>query len=181
MKKLKKLVPIIFLALLSSNVFAQLNDVHKIFEKYQEVEGITSIKVGKGMFSLLNKLKLEDEDVQKIKPLLGKVNSINILISGGGKLMDSLTNIKSNLIKLGDKVPLGLQNEINLAVKKLNYEELVTVNSSGRKIKLLTVGTNSDVLHNLLLSITGADQNILMLLDGDVSMSDLSKFISESN
>ena len=178
---MKKLIPIIVFVLLSSNVFAQLNDVHKIFEKYQDVEGITSIKVGKGMFSLLNKLKVEDEDVQKIKPLLGKVNSINILISGGGKLLDSLTGIKSNLIKLGDNIPLGLQSEINLAIKKLNYEELVTVNSSGRKIKLLTVDSNGDFLHNLLLSITGADQNILMLLDGDVPMSELSKFISESN
>lgn len=177
---MKKLITIIVLAFFSSTVFAQLNDVHSIFDKYQEVEGITSIKVGKGMFSLLNKLNIQDEDLQKIKPLLGKVNSVNILISGGGKLLDSLANIKSNIIKLGDKVPLGLQNEINLAVKKLNYEELVTVNSSGRKIKLLTVGSNSDILHNLLLSITGKDQNILMLLDGDVPMSELSKFISDS-
>ena len=178
---MKKLIPIIVFFLISSDVFAQLNDVHKIFEKYQDVEGITSIKVGKGMFGLLNKLKIEDEVVQKIKPLLGKVNSINILISGGGKLLDSLTGIKSNLIKLGDNIPLGLQNEINLAVKKLNYEELVTITSSGRKIKLLTVDSNGDFLHNLLLSITGAEQNILMLLDGDVPMSELSKFISESN
>ena len=178
---MKKLIPIIVFVLFSSNVFAQLNDVHKIFEKYQDVEGITSIKVGKGMFGLLNKLKIEDEVIQKIKPLLGKVNSINILISGGGKLLDSLTGIKSNLIKLGDNIPLGLQNEINLAVKKLNYEELVTITSSGRKIKLLTVDSNGDFLHNLLLSITGAEQNILMLLDGDVPMSELSKFISESN
>ncbi len=178
---MKKLITIIVLAFFSSTVFAQLNDVHNIFDKYQDVEGITSIKVGKGMFSLLNKLNIQDEDLQKIKPLLGKVNSVNILISGGGKLLDSLANIKSDIIKLGDKVPLGLQNEINLAVKKLNYEELVTVNSSGRKIKLLTVGSNSDILHNLLLSITGKDQNILMLLDGDVPMSELSKFISDSN
>ena len=174
MKKLLIIIAIFF----TSTAFAQLNDVHKIFEKYQEVDGITSIKVGKPMFNLLNKLNIQDEDLQKIKPLLGKVNSINILISGGSKLLDSLINIKPGLIKQGVN-PLGLQNEINLAVKKLNYEELVTVNSSGRKMKLLTVNSSGNMLHNLLLSITGADQNVLMLLDGEIPMDQVSKFISE--
>lgn len=155
-----------------------MNDVHKIFEKYQEVDGITSIKVGKPMFNLLNKLNIQDEDLQKIKPLLGKVNSINILISGGAKLLDSLAIIKPGIIKQG-ATPLGLQNEINLAVKKLNYEELVTINSSGRKMKLLTVNSSGNMLHNLLLSITGADQNVFMLLDGEIPMDEVSKFISE--
>jgi hypothetical protein len=174
MKKLLIIIAIFF----TSTAFAQLNDVHKIFEKYQEVEGITSIKVGKPMFNLLNKLNIQDEDLQKIKPLLGKVNSINILITGGSKLLDSLINIKPGLIKQGVN-PLGLQNEINLAVKKLNYEELVTVNSSGRKMKLMTVNSSGNMLHNLLLSITGADQNVLMLLDGEIPMDQVSKFISE--
>src|SRR6185312_17380803 len=115
----------------------------------------------------LNKLNIEDEDVQKLKPLLGKINSIDILISGGSKFLDSLVNIKPGLIIQGPN-PVALQNEINLAVKKLNYEELVTVNSSGRKIRLMTVNSSGNMLHNLLLSITGSDQNVLMLLDGEI-------------
>ena len=92
--------------------------------------------------------------------------------------LDSLANVKSGFIKQG-QTPVTLQNEINLAVKKLNYEELVTINSSGRKIKLMTVNATSNVLHNLLLSITGSDQNVLMLLDGEIPMDALNKFISE--
>jgi len=176
MKKLLIIIAVFF----SSTAFAQsqLNDVYKIFDKYQDVEGITSVRVGKPMFSLLNKLNIEDEDLQKLKPLLGQINSIDILVSGGGKLLDSLVDIKPGLIKQG-QTPVALQNEINLAVKKLNYEELVTINSSGRKIKLMTVNSTSNVLHNLLLSITGSDQNILMLLDGEIPMDALNKFISE--
>lgn len=174
MKKLLIIIAVFF----TSTAFAQLNDVHKIFEKYQEVDGITSIKVGKPMFNLLNKLNIQDEDLQKIKPLLEKVNSINILISGGSKLLDGLVDVKPGLIKQGQN-PLGLQNEINLAVKKLNYEELVTINSSGRKIKLMTVNSSGNMLHNLLLSITGSDQNVLMLMDGEIPMDQVSKFISD--
>lgn len=175
---MKKLIIIIAVFFCNGESFAQLNDLHKIFEKYQETDGITSIKVGKPMFSILNKLNIQDEDLQKIKPLLGKVNSINILVSGGAKLLDSLVDLGSFSIQQG-RTPPGLQNEINLAVKKLNLEELVTINSSGRKIKLLTVGSSGDILHTLLLSITGSDQNVLMLLDGDIPMSELSKFISD--
>jgi len=174
MKKLFIIIAVFF----STTAFAQLNDVHKIFDKYQDVEGITSIKVEKPMFNLLNKLNIQDEDVQKIKPLLGKINSINILISGAGKLLDSVADIKPGLIKQGPG-PAGLQHEINAAVGKLNYQELVTINSSGRKIKLLTLNATGDVLHNLLLSITGSDQNVLMLLDGEIPMNELNKFISE--
>lgn len=175
---MKKLIIIIAVIFFNGPAFAQLTDVHKIFDKYQEAEGITSIKVGKPMFSMLSKLNIQDEDLQKIKPLLGKVNSINILISGGGKLLDSLVDLGSFSIQHG-QTPPGLQNEINLAVKKLNLEELVSINSGGRKIKLLTVGSSGDILHTLLLSITGSDQNVLMLLDGDIPMAELSKFISD--
>lgn len=174
---MKKLL-IIIAAFFSSAAFAQLNDVHRIFDKYQDVEGITSIKVEKPMFNLLNKLSIEDDDIQKIKPLLGKINSINILVSGADKLLDSVADIKTGLIRQGPTPP-GLQNEINLAVKKLNYEELVTINSSGRKIKLLTAQASGDVLHNLLLSITGSDQNVLILLDGEIPMNEVNKFISD--
>lgn len=176
--KMKQLTTIIAVLFFCGTAFGQLKDVHKIFDKYQEAEGITSIKIGKPMFSLLNRLNLEDEDLQKIKPLLGKVNSINILISGGSKLLDSHVNLGSISTQQG-KNPPGLQIEINQAVKNLNLVELVTINSSGRKIKLLTANPSDDILHTLLLSITGSEQNVLMLLDGDIPMAELSKFISD--
>ena len=176
---MKKLLLIITVVLFAHSAIAQESEIQKIFDKYQEVEGVTSIRVSKPMFGLLNKLNIEDEDIKRIKPLLGKITSLNVLITGGGKLLDSLVDIQPGLIKQG-KNPIGLQNEINLAVKKLNYEELVTINSSGRKIRLSTVSSKGDILQNLLLSITGGDENVLMFLDGEVPMSELSKFISEN-
>lgn len=176
---MKKIIFSLSFLMIVGSSFAQMNEVQKIFEKYNEVEGITSIKISKAMFGMLSKINIDDEDVQRIKPLLKNVNSLNILISGGAELLDSLVNIKSGLIKQG-KNPKELQGQINDAVKNLNYEELVTVNSSGRKIKLLTVGSTGDVLRNLLLSITGSDQNVLMLLDGEIPMDLLSKFISDA-
>lgn len=177
---MKKLTIIICVLFLSSAASAQLDEVHNIFDKYQEAEGVTSVRVARPMFSILNKLEIEDEDLQKIKPLLAKVNSVNILITGAAKLLDSLVDLDLGSFSLqAGQTPTGLQNEINQAVKKLNLEELVTINSSGRKIKLMTKSATGDVLHNLLLSITGGDENVLMLLDGDIAMAELSKFIAD--
>lgn len=168
---------IIVAVFVSSATFAQ-KGVHAIFDKYQDVDGITSIKVERPMFNLLDKLNLHDQDIKKLQLLLGKINSINILISGADKLLDHVADIKPGLVQQGAPPP-GLQNEINTEVKKLKYDELVTINSGGRKIKLMAQNASGDVVHNLLLSITGSDQNVLMLLDGEISMNELNKFISE--
>ncbi len=45
-----------------------------IFEKYQEAEGVTSIKIAKPMFRLLNNINIDDSDMDKIKPLISKMN-----------------------------------------------------------------------------------------------------------
>ena len=60
---MKKLIIIIAVVLFNGAAFAQLKDVHKIFDKYQEAEGITSIKVAKPMFNMLSKLDIQDEDL----------------------------------------------------------------------------------------------------------------------
>lgn len=173
---MKKLLFIIALGILSNSLFAQISNVHKIFEKYQNVDGITSIKVSKPMFNILRNLDIQDETLKNIQPLLSKVNSLNILITEE-PLNDSILQLKPGLKTQSEKMQL-LQSEITNAVKALHYEELVTVNNDGRKIKLLTLSAAGDVLNNLLLSITGNGKNILMLLDGEVPTKEVSKFIS---
>lgn len=65
------------------------------------------------------------------------------------------------------------------ALKNLNYEELMTVNSKDNKIKFLAANTASNVLDNLLLSINGEDSNVLMMLDGKISMDDVSNLVND--
>lgn len=150
---------------------AQMNTINEIFDKYQDVEGITSVRIGKPMFRMLNNFNLKDEDLDKIKPLLKDISSIQLLVFDK-PLSDSLN--------LAAKKPMnGLSNEIFSAVKKLHFQELMSVNTKGQKIKFLTDNTSSNILDKLVLSITGTSQNILMLLDGKINMDDVSKLINE--
>ena len=97
---------LLVIALLFATVAnAQISKLDEIFEQYKESKGVTSIKIGKPMFSMLNKMKLSDNDVNNIKPLLSKINYIKMLILEDG----------------GNKV----QSDVAKAINKLNYEELI--------------------------------------------------------
>jgi hypothetical protein len=41
------------------NVYGQKDKLDQLFDKYQEVEGVTSIKIAKPMFGMLSNLDLE--------------------------------------------------------------------------------------------------------------------------
>lgn len=154
------------------NVNAQKEKLDMLFEKYQETEGVTSIKIAKPMFSMLNNLDIDDSELDKIKPLLKKINGLKILI------------IDQNPEDSGSDKPASfyqnLSKEILTSVNKLNYEELMTVNSKDNKMKFLSSGTKDGVLDNLLLNISSEGNTVLMMLDGKISMDDVNKLINEA-
>ncbi|MFT4092061.1 MAG: DUF4252 domain-containing protein [Niabella sp.] len=139
---------------------AQLSKLDAIFDKYQEAKGVTSIKIAKPMFKMLNSLNIEDEDLKRIRPLTQSINSIKILI-------------------IEDSMP-GISNSILDAIKKLNYEELMTVNSNDSKIKFLATPSSGNTVSNLVLSVLSGKQNILMYLDGKLNLDDVSKLVNDS-
>ena len=153
---------------------AQKDKLNQLFEKYQEVEGITSIKIAKPMFNMLNKLNIADDELSQIKPLLSKVNSLKILIlekpSGAANLADQR---QMNLFQ-------KLQTEIGSSLKNMNYEELITVNSKDNKIKFLSSDAANGILDDLLLSINSDGNTVLMILDGKISMDDVNTLVNEA-
>jgi len=62
------------------SVNAQKEKLDLLFDKYQDANGVTSIKISKPMFSMLNKLNIDDAELSQIKPLLAKINGLKILI-----------------------------------------------------------------------------------------------------
>lgn len=148
----------------ASVAYGQVSKIGQLFDQYQNSEGVTSIKIAKPMFQLLGQLKIEDGDMAKIKPLISKINSLKILI---------VEKNSDNEVRF-DK----LQSELKSALKNLNYEELISINSEDSNIKFLAENTNSNVLNNLLLSISGEGETLFMILEGAISMDDISNLIS---
>ena len=55
----------------------------------------------------------------------------------------------------------------------------MTLNSKDNKIMFLAADTSSNLLNNMLLTISSEDENILMMLDGQISMDDVSNLIND--
>ncbi|KAF5276567.1 hypothetical protein FQR65_LT16274 [Abscondita terminalis] len=165
---MKKIFLTLFITAAGIGVNARYSKLEKLFDQYQDTKGVTSIKIAKPMFNLLNKLDIQDAGIDQIRPLIKDVNSIKILIFEKNK-KDSIAPTV-NMSKIRD--------EINSSIKNLKYEELMTVNSDGKKIKFLTQDTTTSVVKDLLLSITGNDENLFLLLDGKVNVDDISKLVN---
>lgn len=164
-------------ALLFSYFFqlnAQKDKLDQLFEKYQETDGVTSIKIAKPMFNMLNKLNIADDELAQIKPLLSKINSLKILIVE--KPQNSKIAEDSRPYLQFQK----LQSDIASSIKSMKYEELITVNSKDNKIKFLSSDATNGILDNLLLNISADGNTLLMMLDGKISMDDVNNLINEA-
>lgn len=147
------------------NVYGQKNKLDQLFDKYQEVEGITSIKIAKPMFGMLSNLNIADSELDQIKPLLSKIDGLKVLIT---------KNTKGNLTNLNKEISSYLSN--------LNYSEIMSVKNAGSKIKFLSSEAKSDgTMDDMLLSIdSGGGENILVMLDGKLTMDDVNKIINST-
>lgn len=162
---------LLIFALLFSYFFqinAQKEKLDQLFEKYQETEGVTSIKISKPMFNMLNKLNIADDELAQIKPLLIKINGLQILIVEKPEDQKQQNQFQR------------LQADIASSIKNIKYEELMTVNSKDNKIKFLSSDAANGILDNLLLSINASGNTMLMMLDGKISMDDVNNLINEA-
>lgn len=159
MKTMKSILLIISL-FIASIAQAQISKLDQIFEQYKEHTGVTSIKIGKPMFKMLNKMKISDSDVETIKPLLSKINSIKMLIF--------------------ENAGSSVRNEVSSAIRNLKYEELMVINSDGNNIKFLAENVEGEFLNNLLLSINSDEETIFMILDGALKFDDINALVSKN-
>src|SRR5690606_31425971 len=135
---------------------AQVSELDRIFDTYQEAKGVTSIKIGKPMFNMLNKMNLKDSEMGQIQPLLAKINSIKMLI-------------------IEDSGNTTVKDEVKKAFSNIHYEELMAIHSEGSRIKFLAENIADSVLNNLLLDISDEDNTMFMILDGRINYDDLNK------
>ena len=151
------------------NVYGQKEKLDQLFDRYQEVEGVTSIKIAKPMFGMLSNLNIADSELDQIKPLLAKINGLKVLITESPENGKSSNNLNQ------------LNKEITSYLKNMNYSEMMSVKNGESKIKFLSSEAKNGLLEDILLRIdSGNGENILVMLDGKLSMDDVNKIINSS-
>src|SRR5690606_7049391 len=159
MKTMKTILLIISL-FIAGMAQAQISKLDQIFEQYKEHKGVTSIKIGKPMFKMMNKMKIRDADRETIKPLLSKINLIKMLIF--------------------ENAGSSVRNEVSSAIRNLKYEEFMVINSDGNNIKFVVENVEGKFLNNLLLSINSDEETIFMILDGALKYDDINTLVSKN-
>lgn len=164
MKQIKLFGLLMTIAVMSLTVNAQ------DFSKYDNVREVNSFMVNKSMFKLMSKLDLDsqDEDVKVYLDLVENLDDIKIYTTEN--------------LEYGKQ----LQADFNALKSKNNLEELMRVNSEGKNVNFyIKPGKSDDFVSQLLMFINSSEasdtQSVLMVINGNIDLKNISKLTSQMN
>ena len=138
----------------------------KLFDKYSGQSGYTSVYISKYMFDMFrsdeNIDQAGEEDLNKV---ISKLNGIKILVTDD----DPAT-----------PTPVNLYNEIMKVIPSSPYKEIMVVKEKDQDIKFY-VKENGNRVAELLMVIGGQDESVLISIQGDIDMKNISKLAKSMN
>ncbi len=154
-----KIVSIITVAiLLSANSMAQKDPVDRLFDKYSEQDGITTVYISSKMFSLFAEIDPDDKELQD---MMNGLKSIRILA----------VDDESEIVK-----SINFYKEVMKDLPVDKYEELMVVKDSGQDLKFLIREENGRVVELLLVGGGAkAGDNVLISIRGLIDMKNIAK------
>ena len=154
---MKKFIITIVVALVSNTFFAQT-----AFDKYDGLDGVTSIVVNKKMFQMMASVKVDanDKETQQYLSLMKKLDNLKVFTT-------TSTKLSADMKSTADKY-----------VKTAGLEELMRVNDSGKNVRILVKsGSSGSQVKELLMFIEDSskqNETVLMSLTGDFDLNEIS-------
>src|SRR3970282_98941 len=154
---MKKFIITIVVALVSNTFFAQT-----AFDKYDGLDGVTSIVVNKKMFQMMASVKVDanDKETQQYLSLMKKLDNLKVFTT-------TSTKLSADMKLTADKY-----------VKTAGLEELMRVNDSGKNVRILVKsGSAGSQVKELLMFIEDSskqNETVLMSLTGDFDLNEIS-------
>lgn len=156
MKKLSLIILVFVFPLL---VFSQHPSVNKLFEKYAEKDGFTTVYISKNLFKMVGEMDLDDPEVDE---LINKLETIKILASDSEFINENNLNFYEEIM---DELPID------------EYEELLVVKEKDQDVKFMVKEKNG-IISELLLVVGGKDNNALISITGNIDLKHISKLAS---
>ena len=153
---MKKFLITIVVALISNAFFAQT-----AFDKYDGLDGVTSIVVNKKMFQMMASVKVDakDKETQQYLSLMKKLDNLKVFTT-------TSTKLSADMKSTADKY-----------VKTAGLEELMRVNDSGKNVRILVKsGSTDSQVKELLMFIEDAskqNETVLMSLTGSFDLREI--------
>lgn len=156
---MKKLSLIVLVSIFPLLVFSQHPSVNKLFEKYAEKEGFTTVYISKNLFRMVGEMNLGDPDVDE---LVDKLETIKILASDSEFINGNNLNFYEEIM---DELPID------------EYDELLVVKEKDQDVMFLSKEKNG-IITELLLIVGGKDSNALISITGNIDLRHISKLAS---
>lgn len=171
-KQMKKYILIVGFVISPLFGFSQ-----SMFDKFEDVDNVTSVVVSKSMFNLLSKINVEVDDPEA-KDFMD--------------IAQSLTGLKVFITE--DKgVSADMNATVNKYLKSASLEELMRVKDKDANIKFyIKSGKNEDYVSELLMFITGINntnleindrkvETVLLSLTGDIDLTKIGALTNKMN
>jgi len=163
-KNIKHTIVIVLFAFTSNLFLGQ-----SAFDKFEEMDEITSVVVSKKMFEMMANVKTNNKEGQEFLDLVKNLNSLKVYTTANAKY-------KAEMKSTVDKYR---------ATKKL--EELMRVSDSSANVKIyVNQGKNTTQIKELLMYIEGNKfdydhQAVVVLLLGNFDLNDISALVDRMN
>jgi len=154
---MKKLVLVVFAAMMCSVCFAQNNAISKYFSTYQKDKDFTKLSVTSKMFSLFTEIDAEDPDEQELLEAMSKIKGIKAIF-----------NDKS------DQSSKLYYDAIDKASSDGSYEELMTIEDAEENVMFM-ISDNNGIINELLMIVGGNNNFMVMTVYGEIDLSQIAR------
>jgi hypothetical protein len=154
------------LGLLSLTIGVKAQSImDKLFDKYSGTEGYTSVYISKYMFDMFRNNEANAAESEDMEQVISKLNCIKILVTDD----DPATPI-----------PVNLYQEMMKVIPSSPYKEIMVVKEKEQDIKFYAREEKNRVAE-LLMVIGGKSESVLISIQGDIDMKNISKLAKTMN
>ena len=141
---------LLFLALIccSYATFAQ----NKLFDKFSDMDGVTSVFISKTMLQMMPNMKTNGLDIGNVA---GKLESIEIL-----------TSEKKSIAQM-------MRAETAYIAKDKSYEELMKIKDDGSKVSFFIRKSGGDKIKELVMLVDETSEFVIIRILGDMTLKDI--------
>lgn len=175
---MKKIVLIIAIAVLPIMSFGQ-----GLFDKYEDMDGVSSFVVNQKMFSMLASINVDfdDPEAEAIMEAVKKIKSIKVLTTGN------------------DKTSASMKTDVEKYVRNSSLEELMRFKDGNQTVKFyVREGSSENYVKELLMFVTGLKEltkgqditingkkreieTVIVSIVGDIDLREISKLTNSMN
>ncbi|HKK11489.1 MAG TPA: DUF4252 domain-containing protein [Flavobacteriaceae bacterium] len=175
---MKKLVVILAMALVPVVTFGQ-----SVFDKFEDMDGVTSVIVNHKMFKMLADLQIQTDDPesQEVVNMVDKITGLKVLTTGDDKISSEMNSTFSNYLKSAN-----LQELMRIKDGDQTVKFYVKEGKDDNHVKELLMFVNGlkEITKNEDITINGQKREIetvILSLTGDIDLRQISKLTSKMN